>query len=204
MIVPSLLFILSLIGMAASWAMPDVFLLAMLCALASGILLALGARRALKDRIDGPKLWIIIDGSNVMYWEDGVPRIDTVRQVVKQLTETGFAASVIFDANAGYLLTGRYMRDAEFGQALRLPTGRVMVVPKGTPADPYILNAARALQAQIVTNDRYRDWAADFPEVSSSGFLIKGGYRNGALWMERTARPDLPAKEKSPAVAARL
>jgi hypothetical protein len=117
----------------------------------------------------------------------GVPRLDTLRQVVARLQADGFVLGVMFDANAGYLLTGRYMRDTELGQALRLPVDRVMVVPKGVPADPYILNAARDLKARIVTNDLYRDWISDFPEIADEGFLVKGGYRKGALWLELAA-----------------
>lgn len=184
MIVPRNLFILSLIGMAASWTVPDLFLLAVLCAFASGILLLIAARNAKSTTDATIKTRIIVDGSNVMYWEDGVPRIDTVRQVVERLVADGFAPGVMFDANAGYLLTGRYMHDTALGRALGLPTARVMVVPKGVPADPYILIAARDLDARIVTNDRYRDWAGDHPEILGAGYLIKGGYRNAALWLD--------------------
>lgn len=182
--IPSVLFLLSLIGMAASWAMPDLFLLAVLCAVASAVLLGLAARKRGPRAGDVP--WVVVDGSNVMYWEDGVPRIDTVRQVVKALTAGGFAPGVMFDANAGYLLTGRYMHDTALGRALGLPTDRIMVVPKGTPADPYILNAARDYKARVVSNDLYRDWVTEFPEVVAKGHLIKGGYRNGALWLDLT------------------
>lgn len=186
MIVPFVLLILSLIGVALTWAMPDLVLLAMLSALASAVVLLLAALRRLKIRRPD-KPWIVVDGSNVMYWEDGVPRIDTVRQVVNRLQADGFSPGVMFDANAGYLLIGQYMRDTDLGLALRLPMDRVMVVPKGTPADLYILNAARDLKARIVTNDRYRDWAGDYPEVANDGHLIKGGYRNGTLWLALTA-----------------
>lgn len=35
-----------------------------------------------------------------------------------------------------------------------------------------------------MTNDRYRDWQADFPEVAAPGFLIRGGVRDGAVWLQ--------------------
>ena len=44
--------------------------------------------------------------------------------------------------------------------------------------------AARDLGARIVSNDRYRDWAADHPEVATPGHLVRGGYREGALWLD--------------------
>jgi hypothetical protein len=127
---------------------------------------------------------VIVDGSNVMHWKDGTPKIETVRAVVQDLTRRGYSPGVMFDANAGYLLTGTYQHDGFFGKALGLPQGRVMVVPKGTPADPHILNAARDKGARIVTNDRFRDWRDQFPEARKRGHLIRGGFKSGQLWLE--------------------
>lgn len=128
---------------------------------------------------------LVIDGSNVMYWRDGAPDLLTLRQVILTLTEQGFAPDIVFDANAGYLLTGRHQNDQAFGKLLGLSPRRVLVVPKGTQADRIILTAARNLKARVVTNDRYRDHAEAFPEVLVQGYLIKGGYRDGALWLDR-------------------
>ncbi|MCU0912684.1 MAG: hypothetical protein MUE98_15560, partial [Rhodobacteraceae bacterium] len=40
------------------------------------------------------------------------------------------------------------------------------------------------LGAQIVTNDRFRDWVERFPEVRQPGHLVRGNYRDGALWLD--------------------
>lgn len=90
---------------------------------------------------------------------------------------------MVFDANAGYLVSDRYLHHGGFGKLLGLPEDRVMVVPKGSPADATVLLAARDLGARIVTNDRYRDWADRHPEVREPGYLIRGGYRDGRLWL---------------------
>ena len=71
-----------------------------------------------------------------------------------------------------------------------------MVVPKGTPADPTVLTVARDYGAQVVSNDRFRDWAAAFPEVKHPGHLIRGEYRAGKLWI------DLPQAEPDGRAAA--
>lgn len=128
--------------------------------------------------------WLVVDGSNVMHWRDGKPDLQTIQQVLAALTAQGFTPAIVFDANAGYLLTGRYRHDHAFAKLLGLPTARVFVVPKGTQADQHIIASARRLKARIVTNDRYRDHAADFPEVLLQGHLIKGGYTDGVLWLE--------------------
>lgn len=179
-----ILVVISLAAIAAAVLTPapsDLLLLAVPCAIASLILLL---RAALRKPPIGPQKSLILDGSNVMHWRDGKPSIDTVWEVVTRLKSQGNRCGVMFDANAGYLLADRYQHDGVLARQLRLPKDRVMVAPKGTPADPMILQAARDMGAKVVTNDRFRDWADQFPEVAEPGFLIKGGYRDGALWLD--------------------
>lgn len=204
MIAPLILFVLSLGGVAVAFLVPgwsDLILLAGPSAVASLWLLARAGLRPRSRQIPPddagadrrarrtwhtrarPK-WVVVDGSNVMHWQDDTPRIEPLRDVLDRLARAGMTAGVVFDANAGYLVAGKYQHDHAFGRLLGLPEDRIMVVPKGTPADPTILTVARDLGARVVTNDRYRDWTADFPEVARPGFLIRGGYRNGALWLD--------------------
>jgi rRNA-processing protein FCF1 len=181
--VPSLLLILSLAGVGVALFVPglsDLLLLAGPMALASLILLW----KARRSGAEAPPRWVVIDGSNVMHWADQTPRIEPLREVIAELERQGFTPGVVFDANAGYLLRGRYQHDKALGRSLGLPTDRIMVVDKGTPADPMILTAARDMGGRVVTNDRYRDWAADYPEVKEPGFLIRGGYRGDRLWLD--------------------
>jgi len=119
-----------------------------------------------------------------MHWKDNTPKIETLREVITRLRDLRHTPAVIFDANAGYLLAGRYQDDHIMAKRLGLPEDRVLVVPKGTIADTYLLTVAREFNAPIVTNDRYRDWAYDYPEIAAPGRLIRGGYQNGALWLE--------------------
>ena len=127
---------------------------------------------------------IVLDGSNVMHWHEGTPKIETVIEVLRKLESLGFTPGVVFDANVGYKVLGRYLGDKGLARRLQLPPERVLVVSKGTPADPVILAAARKMGAPIVTNDRYSDWAEDHPEVRTPGQLIRGGYRSGQLWLD--------------------
>ncbi|WP_282077056.1 NYN domain-containing protein [Epibacterium ulvae] len=129
--------------------------------------------------------YIVIDGSNVMYWHDGVPSVDSVREIVDQLTRLQFLPCIVFDANAGYLLSGRYQNNRALAKALGVPDKQVTVVHRGTQADPMILDFARTLDAKIVSNDRFRDWIAAYPEVLRQGHLIKGGDSADGLWLAR-------------------
>lgn len=127
---------------------------------------------------------VLVDGSNVLHWKDNAPQIASVRQVVDLLRAQGFSPGVVFDATVGYKIGTRYRDDAEMAAHLGLPVDRVLVVPKGTQADPVLLATARDLGAPIVTNDRFRDWAEAHPEVQQSGHLIRGGYADGKLWLD--------------------
>ncbi len=187
MIVPFLLLLVSTIGLAAALTIEgqfDLILVAGPCALASMFLLLRSVVQKKRNAPKSSQKFVVIDGSNAMHWKDGTPQIATLREIVQRLSGLGFTPGVVFDANAGYILTGRYQHDAAMGKLLDLPEDRVMVVQKGTPADPTILAAARFLDARVVTNDRYNDWAEMHPELREPGYLIRGGYRAGKLWMD--------------------
>ncbi len=130
-------------------------------------------RRSAPRRSDTPAAPVVVDGSNVMYWRDNTPRIDTVVAVVAALRQAGWQPVVWFDANAGYHLVGRYARDHELARLLGLSSRQVIVVPRGTPADPQLLTGAREMKAPVVSNDRFRDWQADYADVLA-GQMIRG------------------------------
>ena len=181
----------------------SVIALLILALLAAGIISILsrnrrpsGPRRTRKDRRPrhqrrpetGPqfhkKTAILIDGSNVMHWLDEKPQLKPLVQVVRALQSQGYTPGVVFDANAGHKLVGRFLNGADFATMLSLPRSQVLVVPRGTQADPVLLDSANEFGARIVTNDRFRDWAEAHPKVLEPGFLIRGGMRDGKLWLQ--------------------
>ena len=184
-----ILLFISIAGVIAALVIPgwQVLLLIAVPSTIASILLLL--RRWFRREQEDTRSWVVLDGSNVMHWKGGKPKLETVKEVVDHLSELGFTCGVMFDANAGYLVSGVYVHDAGFGRALGVPEDRVMVVPKGTPADPAILTAARDFGARIISNDRFRDWSGDFPEINEPGLLIRGGYRSGRLWLNVDAEP---------------
>lgn len=195
MVVKLILLIGSLIGLAFSLlaeGQSDFVLLAGPMAVASLLLL-------LRSRTSGPRRkrfggglfaifrrkprWIVVDGSNVMHWRENTPHMDTLLAVIGLLQSKGHHPAVVFDANAGYKLFGRYVHDAAFAKHLGLSENQVFVVNKGTIADQAILAVARDLGACIVTNDHYKDWSETYPEVFTEGHLVHGGYRQGQPWL---------------------
>jgi hypothetical protein len=143
--------------------------------------------KTLRPRRD--RNWILVDGSNVMHWEDNTPHIEPVRRVVAALKAQGLVPGVVFDANVGWKLVGRYLGESELSRILDLPPDQVLVVPKGSPADPWLLTTARDFSARIVTNDRFRDWAEAHPEVDKPGFLVRGSLSGTGVWLEGMQAP---------------
>ncbi|ATX64431.1 NYN domain-containing protein [Roseinatronobacter bogoriensis] len=130
--------------------------------------------------------YILLDGSNVMHWVNGQPSLEPVREVVSHLKQQGYRPGVVFDANAGYKLDGRYHNHRDLARKLGLSPDLVLVVNKGEPADGVILEFAEAHNARIVTNDRFRDWAEQFPQVTEPGYLVQGRFLNGSLQLDLT------------------
>lgn len=118
-----------------------------------------------------------------MHWEQNTPKLAPLLRVIERLRTLGYVPGIVFDANAGWKLFGRYMDDDDLAHLLQLQRDQVFVVPKGTQADPFLLSVARDLKARIVTNDRYRDWAETYPEVQERGFLVQGEMRGAKVWL---------------------
>lgn len=121
---------------------------------------------------------IVVDGSNVMHWGEGVPSVKTLGLVLRELQGRGFEPLVYFDANVGYKLFGRHMEVAELVGLLPV-VGReqVAIVPSGTPADPFVIEEAIRYGGRVVTNDRFMDWRGQYPAIRGKGFLVKGSVR---------------------------
>ena len=128
--------------------------------------------------------WVVIDGSNVMFWQDETPSLSTVSAVVGEVRKAGLTPLVWFDANAGYKVGDRYMNPRDLSQAIGVSRKQVRVAPRGSPADPLLLEDAAKLGTGVVSNDRYRDWAESFPSVTKPGVLVRGRMQGGAALLD--------------------
>ena len=124
---------------------------------------------------------ILVDGSNVMYWDNETPTERSVNVVLRDLERQGYDPYVCFDANVGYKIGRRYLGSRDLGPILGLPTHRVLVSNKGVVADEVLLEIAKEKGVKIVSNDRFRDWAGAFPFVSQRERFLRGSVQDGAV-----------------------
>ena len=108
------------------------------------------------------KRMVVIDGANVAYEErsaGGKPKFSNLLKVRRELEEKGFEAVILVDASLKYDID-----DQEQLENL-IRSQQVRQVPAGTDADFFIIQFADQLDALIVTNDRYKDYAHQYPWI---------------------------------------
>jgi hypothetical protein len=103
---------------------------------------------------------VIVDASNVAHsTEKETPRLANVRLVRDYLTEEGLTPILVADAAL------RHQIDDADGYETLVKAGEIQQAPAGTDADYFILSFARELNASVLSNDRFKDRIAKFPEV---------------------------------------
>lgn len=103
---------------------------------------------------------VLVDGSNVAHSSEGEkPRLANIVLVAEKVREEGFAPVIVVDAAL------RHQIDDRAGYERLVDEGEVKQAPAGTDADYFILSFARELEAAVVSNDRFRDRIAKYPEV---------------------------------------
>jgi Zc3h12a-like ribonuclease protein len=103
---------------------------------------------------------VLVDGSNVAHSTEGAkPLIANLIAVRDKLLEEGLEPIIMADAAL------RHQIDDGPQYERMIDSGLVRQAPAGTDADYFILSFARELNAAIVSNDRFRDRLAQFPEA---------------------------------------
>lgn len=118
---------------------------------------------------------IVIDGTNVLYWDGDGAQMVTLRIVIDALKKKGRTPVVLLDASSRHHLGDKGLDESGFAKALGIPTSQVMVCPARTEADAFILQYARAEGLPIVSNDMFRDRAAQTKGLKLvKGVIVKG------------------------------
>ena len=112
---------------------------------------------------------VVIDGTNVMYW-DGKADLRTLRVVVNKLRAKNLTPFVFLDASSRHHLGDKSLDQSGFAQVLGLKRNQVTVCPAQTEADAFLLKFAKDNNMPVVSNDRFGDRAA----LAKGLKLIKG------------------------------
>ena len=127
----------------------------------------------------------LVDASNVAHSTEGSEaRLANIIAVRDKLREEGMEPVLVADAALRHQIDNR----AQYERLV--DDGIVRQAPAGTDADYFILAFARELNARIVSNDRFRDRAKDFPDAQER--LIRYMIVQDEVVFERRAqrRPD--------------
>lgn len=120
----------------------------------------------------------IVDGSNVAHsTEGGAARLENIRLVCEKLASQGYDPVVVVDAAL------RHQIDDSRGYEGMVDRGMIRQAPAGTDADYFILSFARELDANVVSNDRFKDRLEAFPEARER--VIRFMIVNGEVVFER-------------------
>ena len=103
---------------------------------------------------------VLIDGSNVAHSSEGEKaRLANILLVADKMREEGMEPIIVADAAL------RHQIDDRGAYEQLVDDGKIKQAPAGTDADYFILSFARELGASVLSNDRYRDRIAKYPEV---------------------------------------
>ena len=132
---------------------------------------------------------VVVDASNVAHYvknKDGKPQMINILAAVKALEESGDEFVIIADASL------RHEIDDKEKFVKLLESDNVEEVPAGNVADHFILDIAVREKAKVLSNDKFRDYAAEFRNIPSMRipFIID----NGRLTF---GKPKKPKKNKS-------
>ena len=128
------------------------------------------------DRDDEKR--VLVDASNVAHaTEGGEARLANIRLVQEKLREEGLDPVVVADAALRHQIDDRNRYEE------MIENGLVHQAPAGTDADYFILSFAREMGVPILTNDRFRDRAAEFPDERDR--IIRYMIVDGEVVLER-------------------
>ena len=132
---------------------------------------------------------VVVDASNVAHHvknENGQPKLANILAAVKALEESEDEFVIIADASL------RHDIDDKDSYLKLLESDNVEEVPAGNDVDHFILDIATRERAKILSNDKFRDYAAEFRNIASMRipFIID----NGRLTF---GKPKRPKKDKN-------
>lgn len=116
-----------------------------------------------KRRAFSKKRKVIVDGNNVAYSlsPQGKPKAQNLSLAYHSLTSAGY--------NPVFVISAALVHQIDNPVALNafMLSAKVDEAPRGTNDDIRIIQIAKKLDAEIVSNDRFLDWIDRYPWVTS-------------------------------------
>ncbi|MEH6648024.1 hypothetical protein [Sulfitobacter sp.] len=125
---------------------------------------------------------ILVDGSNVLFWQGGQANRTVPAHVVQALCARRFAPRAYFDNSIS-----RHITSAELDAVAAL--AEVIIAPRGTPADAMLLADCADGRLQIVSNDRFRTWRGQYPDLRNSTLVTGSIGKGGRVSFSKKLRP---------------
>ena len=123
---------------------------------------------------------IVIDGTNVLYWDGDGADLMTLQCIIAYLRQKNYNPFVFLDASSRHHLGDKSLNEKSFAKALGLGQDRVMVCPAKTEADAFILRFAKQEGLPVLSNDRFGDRS----DLAKGLKIVKGVMANGRPLLE--------------------
>lgn len=127
---------------------------------------------------------VIIDAANVAFYhkgENSKAKLNNIILAVRALEKENHNFLIIADASLRHSIDDK-------DTYLKLVNDDVIdEVPVGTIADHYILTLAEEENAKILSNDKFRDFASEFPDIQS--MRISFSIENNNFILGKTKKP---------------
>jgi len=106
---------------------------------------------------------VVVDGNNVAYHlsPQGKPNAKNLILAYRSLTATGFKPVFVVSSALAHNI------DNPSSLTEFMLSAKVIEAPRGTNDDLKIIQVAKELNADIVSNDRFLDWTDRYPWISS-------------------------------------
>jgi|GEM_PF-56270 len=118
---------------------------------------------------------IVIDASNVAYWEDAKPKLGSVLAILDKLDDLGISYLCVVGPRL------RHVIDDRVGLEKLLKRSNVVQSPAKKDADIFVIDYATKYDAKIVSNDQYNEYCKDHPILLEKGRIVEGLIFDGKI-----------------------
>ncbi|MGL6298287.1 MAG: NYN domain-containing protein [Methanobacteriaceae archaeon] len=128
---------------------------------------------------------VIIDGSNLAHHNkgEGKAKLNNIAIAVKKLEKDGEEFAIIADAPLKHEIDNK----EDFEKLVE--NGDIIVVPRGTDADHFILNLASKENSKILSNDNFREYFDEFKDINSMRIPYSIDIKKGEIKFGESKKP---------------